>query len=278
MLPIDTYVISGFPLSYAAEYKNNDTTTFNAVTLKKFVDSWAVTSVEGETVEERIVAGMKDKVELRRLIVDFYHKYVIGVRDLDVIRGELYKGEHIFTQVTASDAAYAALVFVDNYDGWIDTFEKQKIDPSYKNPKDNKTKWNKVNGKTPFLDRIPKEAKSFYEKAVTMFGVFHDRQDELRGSLNGDQQDEELSKMMGDHSREWWRANMECVKVKKRKAPTQVRGSTGPVQPPVVNRGALAAYKKRYKKSNIGEEPEMSSLPDLPALGTAVEEQNIAGI
>jgi len=252
--------------------------TFNAVTLKKFVDSWAVTSVEGETVEERIVAGMKDKVELRRLIVDFYHKYVIGVRDLDVIRGELYKGEHIFTQVTASDAAYAALVFVDNYDGWIDTFEKQKIDPSYKNPKDNKTKWNKVNGKTPFLDRIPKEAKSFYEKAVTMFGVFHDRQDELRGSFNGDQQDEELSKMMGDHSREWWRANMECVKVKKRKAPTQVRGSTGPVQPPVVNRGALAAYKKRYKKSNIGEEPEMSSLPDLPALGSADEEQNIAGI
>ena len=149
----------------------SDASVFNEGSLVNFVEKWWE-GCDGESVEECVIKGTKEDVDLRRRIVEFYHKYVVCVRDLDVVRAELHGGGHIFTQVTASDAAYAALVFVDNCKGWTDTIEKKKKDPSYKPAQDNRTRRTKVLEKTPYVDRVCKDAKSFYSRAVTVFGVF----------------------------------------------------------------------------------------------------------
>ena len=53
-------------------------------------------------------------------------------------------------------------------------------------PKDNKTRWRKVRGKTKNVDhRVGKETKKFYANALKVFGAFH-----------GEDQDEELKNLL----------------------------------------------------------------------------------
>lgn len=251
------------------EYQVSDASVFDEESLVGFVEKWWEGS-DGESVEEFVIKGMKEDVDLRRRIVEFYHKYVVCVRDLDVVRAELHGGGHIFTQVTASDAAYAALVFVDNCTGWTDTIVKKRRDPGYKPAQDNKTKWKKVKGKTPYVDRVCKDAKSFYSRAVTVFGVFHSEQEDLSSDLFGDS----IQAMMGEHSRDWWKGTVAVSKLKKRKAPNKVVGAPGVSQAPTLNKGALAAYKKKYK----GGAGKGHSATDMPGLPEVEHTEELAGV
>lgn len=190
---------------------------------------------------------MKSQHELRQKILAFYHKYVIGVRDVDVVRGKVSSGESIFDRVTESDAAFAALVYVDNYGGWVDTINKKAEDPRYQAPKDNKTRWRKVRGKTKNVDRVGKEAKKFYANALEVFGALH-----------GEDQDEELKKLLVTEGKEWWESNMRTKKTKRRMAPSKVNGDSGITQAPAVDKGAFAEFKRLFKKRR-GEEGSGSS-------------------
>ena len=53
--------------------------------------------------------------------------------------------------------------------------------------------------------------------------------------------------MMGEHSRDWWKGTVAVSKLKKRKAPNKVVEAPGVSQAPALNKGALAAYKKKYR-------------------------------
>ena len=211
--------------------------------------------------------GLIEKQDVRSSLVGFYHMYAICTRDKDVVMSKLVDGESIFEAVTPSDAAFASLLYVDNYGGWVDTIEKQRITPSYKNPRENKTRWNKVSGKTSFRDRVGKEAKAFYDDSLTLFECLHEENPVLQDMLKSD-------------SKEWVEANMAAKKVKRRKAGNKALvEEDSAVNAPSVNASVFAAFTA-FKKRKLNSADPMSVIANagtnMPALPPPLMNQGAA--
>ena len=234
-----------FVLSITADLKAKGTSTFDGNTWKRFIDHWTspLDEEDGKTVREYIEDGINDKVELQQLLVEFYHMYVVRVRDLDVIHKKLCDGASVFDVVTPSDACWATLTFVDNFDGWKDSYEKLEANLIEVTPKNNETRWKKCRGKTKFYDRVGAEARAFYKSCEVIFSVLQDKRDD---------RDTELRDKLDRLSIAWWKDNGKAVRSRKRNAPDQVVGKRMKVQATAVNDDVFASYNSLLKSMTGG--------------------------
>ena len=88
--------------------------------------------------------------EVMAELVLFYHMYVVQVRDIDVVNRNLCDDISVFDIVSPSDASWATLTFVDNFNGWKDSYEKLESGQILAVPNVNQTRWKKCRGKTKF--------------------------------------------------------------------------------------------------------------------------------
>ena len=207
--------------------------------------------------------------------------YVVHVRDLDVVKGKLCDDISVFDIVTPSDASWASVTFVDNFNGWKDTIQKMESGEINAVPSVNDTRWKKCRGKIKFSDRVGHDARGFYKKCMLLFSVVQpDRRDDM---------DEELKEMLDGRSRKWWKDNGAVVIARKRKAPDQVTGDKGKVQAAVVNDAALLSFSNLLKNMGKGsggviisdgsaassvselESPTLSASPLPPLLETPAQ-------
>lgn len=218
--------------------------------LKSFIDTWSSPTPEGEmegmTTQECIAHGLKSNDSLLTIINEFYHIFVICVRDKDVIYQKMTDGSSLYSLVTPSDAAFAALTYVDNYDGWMDTFGKLERKEIKMAPLANATKWVKVRGKTKFYDRLGNEAKDFYKNSLDFFEVVHAEVFEEEDATTCWKK--ELKEKLDKASREWWEEHGVISRRRKRKAPKQMTARKGLVQGTTINGAAFADYERFLNK------------------------------
>ena len=235
-----------------------------------FINQYALPdgeSMGGENGYAEIIQDdFKRKEGVREEMVKFYHMYVICVRDKDVLHAKLCEGESVFGLVTASDAALAALTLVDNYDGWLDTYEKMEDGTIESPPLNNERRWKMCKGKTKFQDRLRKEPKKFYKDALAFFKVLH-------GKI-GDY-DDDLKRKLDDCSIQWWKDNgVQARKRKSRDAPGRVESKQDKRKASAVDDEVFAHYKAMM--GNLGkdsgsvdkENVDNDSVPPLPDLPT----------
>lgn len=232
-------------------------------------------SDEGIPMRGEIQESLKSNEDLLTKLVEFYHMYVVHVRDLDVVHRKLCDEISIFDIVSPSDASWATLTFVDNFNGWKDTHEKLEKEEIIAVPSVNDTRWKKCRGRIKFNDRVGPEAREFYRKCEVFFSVVQDERTD---------RDTELKDMLDSRSREWWKENGAVVRTRKRKAPDQVAGKKGKVQAAVVNNAAMLSFKNLMKRmgkagseevvvsdrsttSSIGS-PSLAGSPMPPIFGT----------
>ena len=232
-------------LRISDDLRENKQGTFNGDVWKSFVDTLTTdsTSESGVSVEDHIWNSLVIDEDLMADLVKFYHMYVVQVRDIDVVKRNLCDGISVFDVVTPSDTSWATFTFVDNFNGWKDSYEKLGSGQIRPVPNVNETRWKKWRGKTKFNDRVGPGAKDFYKKCEFFFSVVQD---------NNEEGNSELKEMLDRRSIEWWKLNGTVVTNKKRKAPDQVLGDKGKVQATVVNNDALLSYNKLMK--NMGKE------------------------
>ena len=235
-----SYVVS--VLYILADLGKNEEGTFNGDDWKSFIDTLSMTD-EGIPLRGEMVESLKTDDDLLTQLVHFYHMYVVHVRDLDVIKGKLCDEISVFDIVTPSDASWASVTFVDNFNGWKDTIQKMESGEINAVPSVNDTRWKKCRGKRKFSDRVGTQARDFYMKCMVLFSVVQDGSDDMNGGLK-----EELDEL----SRKWWKDNGAGVIGRKRKAPNRVTGDKGRVQAAVVNDAALLSFNILLKNIDRG--------------------------
>ena len=236
-----SYVVS--VLFILADLGKNEDGTLNGDDWKSFIDALYMTSDEGLPLGDEIEESLKNDENLLTQLVDFYHKYVVHVRDLDIVKGKLCDNISVFDIVSPSDASWASVTFVDNFNGWKDTYQKLNAGEITAVPSVNDTRWKKCRGKIKFSDRVGPEAREFYKRCMVLFSVIHDNVDVMDGGLK---------KMLDERSRGWWKDNGAVVIGRKRKAPDPVPGDKGKVQAAVVNSAALSSFRNLLKNMGKG--------------------------
>ena len=143
-------------LRISDDLRENKQGTFNGDLWKSFVDTLTTdsTSESGVSVEDHIRNSLVNDEDLMADLVKFYHMYVVQVRDIDVVKRNLCDGISVFDIVTHSDASWATLTFVDNFNGWKDSYEKLGSGQILAVPNVNETRWKKCRGKTKFSDCV----------------------------------------------------------------------------------------------------------------------------
>ena len=113
-------------LHISANSKENKKGTFNGDQWKLCIDSWTAVSTleEGISLRDHILDSLKSEEDLMADLVNFYHMYVVQVRDIDVVQRKLCDDISVFDIVSPRDASWATLTFVDNFNGWKDSYEK----------------------------------------------------------------------------------------------------------------------------------------------------------
>ena len=113
-------------LHISANSKENKKGTFNGDQWKLCIDSWTAVSTleEGISLRDHILDSLKSEEDLMADLVKFYHMYVVQVRDIDVVQRKLCDDISVFNIVSQNDTSWATLTFVDNFNGWKDSYEK----------------------------------------------------------------------------------------------------------------------------------------------------------
>ena len=218
-----------------------------------------------DNMVESVQQGLKEGKTLREEIVEFYMVYVICTLDKDKAVAGLSRGESIFSLANSSDAAFAAVTYVDNYNGWKDAYSNIG-NREWKKPTKNPTRWKKVRGKKEFKDRMSPQAKDFYTSSEEFFGALYTKSElgeEVRGLLDGE-------------CKEWWKKNGKVRVVKER---VQTKRYEAPEKAPVIPKLMLggASRIERAKVHFRGRGSSATTVSPLGELNVSTDGSECAG-
>ena len=235
----------------------------------KFVEDWVKNDCTNNcSVDENIVNGVMGEKGLRDHLVHFFYNYVICVGDKDVTTAALANGGTMFQIAEPSDAALAAVLYVDNYDGWCTALKNRDNGSSSADPK-NKTRWPKVRGKVKFKDRVSAEARMFYGNCLTFFNAIYENDD--------------LLDILDEEGKDWWKDNRRVsVRKVKSSAPKFSVQKSAPVIPKLMKKRKMG--NRKVSREEDGVERKRVSLspgampPPLPGADGDIQQGDLGSV
>lgn len=211
---------------------------------------------------EDVIGVIGATKEVREIILKFLYDYASCFKDrAEVVQKlsgeEVEDGDHqeneqqqsIFDVCDPSDAAIAALFYVDNYKGWEECWNQKKADKdkTYVPPRTNPTKWAKSRGKTRFKDRVSSQAKIFLDTSTAFFEKLWE--------------DGNLKNTMALEGVALWNASGKA-QTRKRSSPTQRTNIEAPA-PKIPKLGR--AYMSLCKEKLVGDQTD-TAIRHAPAI------------